>query len=85
MSRGNSLSPKEGVYLFGLEPAVLDSKEYVECPNLENPILKSKASMTIRNLQKHLRKHLWPDQEIPLEDVKTLDNYRFIFTIMINS
>lgn len=73
MSRRNSslptpVSPNEAVYLFALEPAVLE-KEYLECPALENPILKSKGSITIRQLQKHLRKHLWADQEINLEDV----------------
>lgn len=62
-------SPRDGVYLFGLEPATLESKEYFETPALENPIIKSKAGINIRQLQKHLRKHLWSDQDINLEDV----------------
>ena len=62
------ISPQEALYLFGLEPAIQDSKQFLECPELKNPILKSKASTTIRQIQKHLRKHLWPDQDINLED-----------------
>jgi hypothetical protein len=86
MSRGNSSLPTpisgvDGVYLFGLEP--VESQE-LECPALENPILKSKPSITIRNLQKHLHRHLWPDQDIALEDVIIFYNSRFIFFIMVN-
>ena len=43
--------------------------------NFSNPILKSKASTTIRQIQKHLRKHLWPNQEINLEDVIIFINF----------
>ena len=76
------LSPKEGVYLFGLEPSAQD----FDCPGLENPILKSKASTTIRQIKKHLRKHLWHDEEINLEDVSTVLSYfRFRSITIINS
>ena len=69
------ISPGQAVYLFGLEPAIQDSQQYLECPELKNPILKSKASTTIRQIQKHLRKHLWPNQEINLEDVIIFINF----------
>ena len=63
------ISPTQGIYLFGLEPATLINDQYLECASLDQPILKCKSDTTIRQIQKHIHRHLWPDLELDLDDV----------------